>query len=96
MKKNWIQKRFLLSVIFILITSLIGCAKENPVSKQESLFGWAGSLDNPQAKPFDYFYMKNRGHALSLRKSLKVKDNFFYKKLPFKRTNRNFFYLVLV
>ncbi|HRG75186.1 MAG TPA: hypothetical protein PLX69_11565 [Leptospiraceae bacterium] len=56
--QNLIQKSFLLAVIFIL-----GCAKENPVSKQESLFGWAGSPDNPQAKPFDYFYMKSAGRV---------------------------------
>lgn len=66
--QNLIQKKILLAVIFIL-----GCAKENPVSKQESLFGWAGSPDNPQIKPFDYFYMKSVGRAS--QKAIDRKDS---------------------
>lgn len=58
-KQNLIQTRFLLSVIFILITLLIECAKDNAANKREILFGWAGSPDNPLSKPFDYFYTTN-------------------------------------
>lgn len=62
-KQNWIQKEFLLCVIFILITLLIECAKEKPVPRREYFRYWAGSPNNPQQKPFDHFYMNQTARA---------------------------------
>ncbi len=50
-------------IIFILIFILLGCAKEQPKTRENLFVSWAGSTDNPQSKPFEYFYMKSRGRA---------------------------------
>ena len=58
--------------IFILVIFLLGCAKEKPMPREEPSNGCAGSPDNPQAKPFDYFYMKSTGRAS--KKAIRLKN----------------------
>ena len=61
--QNLIRTRFLQCMIFLFVILLLECAKEKPMPREEPSNGWAGSPDNPQAKPFDYFYMKSTGRA---------------------------------
>jgi hypothetical protein len=64
--------------IFILAFFLLGCAKEKSIPKQELLWGWAGSPDSPQTKPFDYFYMNWAARASN--KAIQSKNKELMKK----------------
>ena len=55
------NKKILLLLLF-LTTLACSSKTEKPIPEQQ-LEGWAGNPDNPNEKPFDYFYMKTTGRA---------------------------------
>jgi len=61
-------------IIFILAILILGCAKEKPIPREKLLKGWAGSPDNLQSKPFDYYYMKLKGQTSENTSKRKSKD----------------------
>lgn len=55
------NKKILLLVIFL--TTLTCSAKTEKSIPEQRLEGWAGNPDNPNEKPFDYFYMRSKGRG---------------------------------
>ena len=55
------NKKILLLLLFL---STLACSSkpEKPIPEKQ-LEGWAGNPDNPNEKPFDYFYMHMAGRA---------------------------------
>ena len=55
------NKKILLLLLFL--TTLTCSSKiEKPIPEKQ-LEGWAGNPDNPNEKPFDYFYISNQGQG---------------------------------
>ena len=54
-------KKILLLLLFLTI---LACSSkpEKPIPEKQ-LEGWAGNPDNPNEKPFNYFYMRYKGKA---------------------------------
>ena len=55
------NKKILLLLIFL--TTLTCSAKTEKSIPEQRLEGWAGNPDNPNEKPFDYFYMRSKGRG---------------------------------
>ncbi len=55
------NKKILLLLLFL--TTLACASKTEKLIPEKQLEGWAGNPDNPNEKPFDYFYMKSTGRA---------------------------------
>ncbi len=60
MGKVIMNKRLIL--LFLLFLAILTCSTkpEKPIPEKQ-LEGWAGNPDNPNEKPFDYFYMHTVG-----------------------------------
>jgi hypothetical protein len=55
------NKRLILLLFFLTILTC-SSKSEKPIPERQ-LEGWAGNPDNPNEKPFDYFYMKSAARA---------------------------------
>ncbi|MBK6606904.1 MAG: hypothetical protein IPG24_15870 [Leptospiraceae bacterium] len=60
MGKVIMDKKLILLFLLFLTTLTCSTKTEKPIPEQK-LEGWAGNPDNPNEKPFDYFYMRSTG-----------------------------------
>lgn len=64
----------ILFLLFIILFSCTSSKKEIIVNERPFHWeGWAGNPDNPEGKPYDYFYMRHTARAS--RKAIDKKDN---------------------
>ncbi len=68
-----------LILLLLLFLTIFACSTktEKPIPEKQ-LEGWAGNPDNPNEKPFDYFYMKSTARAS--QKSIDKKNGEMMKK----------------
>ena len=57
MDKVIMNKRLILLLLLFFLTILTCSSKSEKPIPERQLEGWAGNPDNPNEKPFDYFYM---------------------------------------
>ncbi len=65
------NKRLIFLLLLFLSTLACSSKTEKPIP-EKLLEGWAGNPDNPNEKPFDYYYMSNAARAS--KKAIAIKN----------------------